>query len=60
MKQMNNDSPKTLNIELRKNIRKSVITLEKYNYNQKEFTSPEMIQKIKFIIEREVNRNDNK
>lgn len=43
-------------VEKRINIRKKVIFLEKYNYNQKEFTPPEMVSKIKKFIEEEVNK----
>lgn len=42
--------------EQRKAIQKKVIYLEKYNYNQKEFTNQEMINKIKKIIEAEVSK----
>lgn len=43
-------------VEKRKNIRKKVIFLEKYNYNQKEFSREEMLSKIKKFIEEEVNK----
>lgn len=56
----NNITPKAVDNDPRTNIRKKVVALEKYNYNQKEFTSQDMVKKIKIIIEREVNANDNK
>ena len=45
--------------EKKLNMQKRIIQLEKYNYNQKEFTSNEMVAKIKKIIEQEISRNDN-
>lgn len=61
MEQMkNNNTPKAVENDPRTLIRKKVVALEKYNYNQKEFNSQEMVKKIKIIIEREVNTNDNK
>ena len=56
----NNNTPKAVENDPRTLIRKKVVALEKYNYNQKEFNSQEMVKKIKIIIEREVNTNDNK
>lgn len=56
----NNITPKAVDNDPRTNIKKKVVALEKYNYNQKEFTSQDMVKKIKIIIEREVNANDNK
>ena len=55
----NNKDKKVISDEARNTIRTRVIRLEKYNYNQKEFTSSEMVAKIKKIIEQEVD-NDNK
>ncbi len=61
MEQMKyNNTPKAVDNDPRTNIRKKVVALEKYNYNQKEFTSQDMVKKIKIIIEREVNTNDSK
>lgn len=42
--------------EARENIKKRVVSLERKNYNTKEFTVLEMTQKIKKIIEEEVNK----
>ena len=42
--------------EARENIKKRVVSLERKNYNTKEFTPSEMTQKIRKIIEEEVNR----
>ena len=55
----NNKDKKVISDEARKSIRLRVLKLEKYNYNQKEFTASEMIAKIKKIIEQEVE-NDSK
>lgn len=55
----NNKDKKVISDEARKSIRLRVLKLEKYNYNQKEFTTSEMIAKIKKIIEQEVE-NDSK
>lgn len=59
MEQMNNNEVKKVSDETRKTIQKKVIILERDNYNQKEFTTPEMLKKIKTIIEKEVNNDDN-
>ena len=59
MEQTNNNEVKKVSDETRKTIQKKVIILERYNYNQKEFTTPEMLKKIKTIIEKEVNNDDN-
>ncbi len=56
----NNNTSKFVESDLRKSIRKKVLFLEKYNYNQKEFNNQDMVKKIKSIIEKEVNANDNK
>lgn len=56
----NNDNNKVVNDDVSTCITKKVIALEKYNCNQKEFSSQEMIKKIMAIIEREVNGYDNK
>ncbi len=56
----NNNTTKFVESDLRKNIRKKVLGLEKYNYNQKEFNNQDMVKRIKLIIEKEVNANDNK
>lgn len=45
--------------EKRKAIQKRVLNLERYNYNQKEFTQQEMVAKIKKIIEEETNKHEN-
>lgn len=37
--------------EKRKDVERKIIGLEKYNYNQKEYSTNEMIEKIKKIIE---------
>lgn len=60
MMETKDNAPKAVENEVRKNIRKNVLGLEKYNYNQKEYTSQQMVEKIKTIIEREVKKNDNK
>ena len=42
--------------EKRKNIEKKVLGLEKLNYNQKDYTTNEMVNKIKKIIEEEISK----
>ena len=55
---MNNETtPVTEELkEKRKNIEKKILGLEKYNYNQKDYTAPEMTTKLKKIIEEEMNK----
>ena len=43
-------------LETRERIKKRVLQLERYNIIQREFTAPEMEEKIKRIIEEEVGR----
>lgn len=45
--------------EARENIKKRILSLERRNYNTKEFTVSEMTQKLKKIIEDEVNKDGN-
>lgn len=42
--------------EVRENIQKRIISLERRNYNTREFSPVEINQKIKKIIEEEVNK----
>ena len=56
---MPNENPLTISEELkakRKNIENRIIALEKYNYNQKDYSQNEMVEKIKKIIEEEINK----
>ena len=43
-------------IKIQKNIQDRVLKLESYNNIHKEFSKPEMVEKIKKIIESEVNK----
>ena len=56
----NNNTSKFVESDLRKSIRKKVLFLEQCKYNQKEFNTQELVKKIRSIIEKEVNANDNK
>ena len=47
----------TVSEETRENIKKRILFLERRNYNTKEFSVSDMTQKIKKIIEDEVNKN---
>lgn len=49
----------TVSEEARENIKKRILSLERRNYNTKEFTVSEMTQKLRRIIEDEVNKDGN-
>lgn len=56
---MTNEDTLTISEELkakRKIIENRIISLEKYNYNQKDYSQNEMVDKIKKIIEEEINK----